>query len=163
MATKEEIIAAIRQGIARVEATFGGLTDEQLATQVHSEEAGWTARDILTHLAGRAQGYELTFRLAEGTPVPPRPGGFDVNAWNQSRIAERAGKSRDELLAEVRAVHEALIARVEGLTDEQLSDTIRRGENTIPVSEALRGGGGTHSINHTIEVEKALGLSAPAD
>ena len=161
MATKEEIIATIRQGIERVERTFGTLTDEQLATQVHSEEAGWTARDILTHLAGRARGYYLTFRLAEGTPMPPRPGGFDVNAWNQDRIAERAGKSRDELLAEFRQVHEDLIAKVQALPDEQLERTIPRAQGSIPISEALSGGGGRHSINHTIEVEKALGLEAP--
>src|SRR4051794_32847916 len=142
MATKEEIIAAINQGIERVERTFGGLTDEQLATQVHSEESGWTARDILTHLAGRAQGYDLIFGMAEGTPPAARPGGFDVNAWNQSRIAERAEKSRDELLAEVRAVHEALIARVQALSDELLERTIPRAQGPMPVSEALRGGGG---------------------
>ena len=132
MATKEEIIATIRQGIDRVERTFGRLTDEQLATQVHSEEAGWTARDILTHLAGRAQGYDLTFRLAEGAPTPPRPGGFDVNAWNQDRIAERAGKSRDELLAEFRQGHEDLIAKVQALPDEQLERTIPRPRDRSP-------------------------------
>jgi hypothetical protein len=163
VATKEEIIATIRQGIDRVERTFGKLTDEQLATQVHSEEAGWTARDILTHLAGRAQGYDLTFRMAEGTPMPSRPGGFDVNAWNQSRIAERAGKTRDELLAEVRAVHEALIARVQEMPDEQLERTIPRAQGPVPVSDALRGGGGMHAINHTIVVEKALGLDGAGD
>src|SRR5690242_14594360 len=80
VATKEEIIAAIRQGIERVERTFGGLTDEQLQTQVHTEESGWTARDILTHLAGRARGYEMMTGMAGATPPPPRPGGFDVNA-----------------------------------------------------------------------------------
>lgn len=161
MATKEEIIATIRQGIARVEGTFGGLTDEQLQVQVHTEEHGWTARDVLTHLAGRAQGYALVNRLAEGGAMPGA--GFDVNAWNQSRIEERAGKSRDELLAEVRATHEGLIASVEALSDEQLGRTITSPRGEIAFGDMLRLSGGVHSINHTIEVEKALGLTAPAD
>jgi hypothetical protein len=161
MATKQEIIAAIQEGIARVERTFGGLTDEQLQTQVHTEESGWTARDILTHLAGRARGYEMMTGMAGATPPPPRPGGFDVNAWNQDRIAERDSKSRDELLAEFRQVHEDLIAKVQTMPDDLLERTIPRAQGPIPISEALRGGGGTHSINHTIEVEKALGLAAP--
>jgi hypothetical protein len=105
------------------------------------------------------------FRMAEGTPPPAAggSGGFDVNAWNQSRIAERASKTRDELLAEVRAVHEALIARVQAMPDEQLERTIPRAQGAVPVSDALRGGGGMHAINHTIEVEKALGLEGAAD
>ena len=51
MATREEIIGAIQQGIATVDQTFGDLSDEQLATEVY--EGGWTAKGILAHLAGR--------------------------------------------------------------------------------------------------------------
>ena len=55
MVAKEQITTAIQQGIADVEATFGGLSDAQLTTQVYTEPGGWTARDILAHLAGREQ------------------------------------------------------------------------------------------------------------
>ena len=160
MATKAEIIASIEQGMARVQETFGVLSDEQLATPVHSEEAGWTAREILIHLAGRAMGYNLTVRLAEGGGMPAGGGAFNVNDWNQRRIDERKEKSRDELLAEFRAVHEELITRVQGMSDEFLARTIPRGPGvTITVAEAMHLGGGQHSINHTIEVEQALGLT----
>ena len=159
MATKAEIIASIHAGMARVQETFGDLSDEQLATPVHNEEAGWTAREILIHLAGRAIGYNLTVRLAEGGGIPSG-GGFNVNDWNQRRIDERREKSRDELLAEFRTVHEALITRVEGMSDEFLARTIPRGPGvTITVAEAMRLGGGQHSISHNSEVEQALGLA----
>ena len=158
MATKAEIIAAIREGMDRVQDTFGNLSDEQLATTVHSEEGGWSAKEILAHLAGRARGYELTFRLAEGE-TPSMPGGFNVNDWNRARIDERIGQSRDELLAEFRTVHEELIARLETLPDAALGREIPRGPNVITVGEALRLGGGQHSLNHTAEVEQALGLA----
>ena len=161
MATKEEIIAAIQQGIARVEGTFGTLTDEQLATRVHSEESGWTARDILAHLAGRGPGYDLFIRMAEGGPMPQGMGGFDVNAWNRARVEERGGESRDELLAEFRAVHEGLIARAREMPDEVLQRTIPTPRGEVALGDIMRQSGGVHSVNHTIEVERALGLAAP--
>ena len=64
MATKQEIIAAIREGIEQVERTFGALNDEQLRVKVHESDGGWTAKEILAHLAGRARGYETMRNLA---------------------------------------------------------------------------------------------------
>ena len=51
MATKQEITAAIREGIEHVERTFGALTDDQLRVKVHEADGGWTAKEILAHLA----------------------------------------------------------------------------------------------------------------
>jgi hypothetical protein len=160
MATREAIVAAIEQGIARVEATFGGLTAEQLQTQVHPGEHGWTAGDNLAHLAGRAQVHEAIFSMAAGNS--PFGGGFDVNAWNQAKVEERAGKSRDELLDEFRAVHEALLTNVQTLPDEQLAQAIQSPRGATTLGDMLRMSGGGHSVNHTIEIEQALGLAAPA-
>src|ERR671932_2763059 len=80
MATKQEIIAAIRQGQERVRATFGQLSEEQLATRVHDDEGDhWTAKQVLAHLAGRAAGYARLMQLAQGQPPSAPPGGrFDV-------------------------------------------------------------------------------------
>ena len=40
MPDKSQITAAIHQGIADVAATFGKLSDEQLATQVNADDGG---------------------------------------------------------------------------------------------------------------------------
>lgn len=163
MATKGEIIESIQQGIAKVDATFGSLSDQQLRTQVHDEEEGWTAKEILAHLAGRQAGYDRMLATAEhpeqpagsGT-APTTPAGFNVNDWNSARVAERIDHSRDELLAEFRQVHEGLIERVRALPDDALNQTIQRGDRQIPLGDALRMGGGIHSINHAETVEQAL-------
>jgi hypothetical protein len=87
-------------------------------------------------------------------------GGFDVNAWNQQRVDERAERSRDELLQEFRQVHEALIENVRELPDgafETMIPSPRGGE--IALGEMLAGSGGRHNVNHTIEVEQALGMT----
>lgn len=159
MATKQEIIAAIREGIERVEATYGTLTNEQLATKVHEGEGGWTARQVLAHMAGRAEGHQLLLSLATGA-APTGFGGLDVNAWNQQRVDERAERSRDELLQEFRQTHEALIENVTELPDGALETMIpspRGGE--IALGEMLAGSGGRHNVNHTVEVEQALALA----
>ncbi len=157
MATKQEITDAIREGIEQVERTFGSLTDEQLQTKVHDADGGWTAKEILAHLAGRGRGYELMSSLAAGNPFP---GGFDVNSWNQERVAERIANSRDDLLAEFRTTHEKLIAFVGTLDDATLDTPIQLGPQPAPLSEVLRRSGGLHSVSHAHEVDAALKLGA---
>ncbi|HET7036822.1 MAG TPA: DinB family protein [Thermomicrobiaceae bacterium] len=162
MANKQEIEDAIRQGEERVQHTFGNLTDEELNRVVHSGEGGWTAKEVLAHLAGRAQGYERTVQMAQSqAPAQPAGAGFDVDRWNRERIEERIHKSRDELLREFHAVHDDLIAKVHTLTDQHLERTVPRPTGDITVGEALARGGGQHAINHTIEVEQALGKEPP--
>lgn len=156
MASKQEITDTIRQGNQRVTQAFSGLTEEQLNTQVHFDSIGWTAKQLLAHLAGRAPGHERMIGMAEnGGGLPPD---FDVNGYNQRIVDERADKSRDALIAEFLTVHEALIERVQAMSDEQLSKTIQWRQGEIPLSDVLRGSGGQHSINHAAEMEKVLRL-----
>jgi hypothetical protein len=157
VAGKEEIIGAIREGMEQVERTFGALSDEQLQTRVHDGDGGWTAKEILAHLAGRARGYALMSNLAAGVPFA---GGFNVQQWNQERVAERTDKSRDELLAEFLLVHENLIAFVETLDDATLAVPIQLGPQPAPLGEVLRRSGGMHSVMHAREVGEALGGGA---
>jgi uncharacterized protein (TIGR03083 family) len=157
LATKLDITAAIQEGIEHVERTFGALTDDQLQVKVHESDGGWTAKEILAHLAGRARGYEMMRNLAAGSPPP---GGMDFNHWNRERVAERIANSRDDLLAEFRATHDGLIAYVESLDDAALSTPITFGPQPIPLGDILLRSGGMHSVNHAREVEEALNRGA---
>jgi hypothetical protein len=159
MASKQEIIAAIQEGIDRVDATFGSLTGEQLGVTVHEGDGGWTAGQVLAHLAGRAQGHQMMLSMATEA-APTGFAGLDVNHWNQQIVDERAGRSRDELLQEFRQAHEALIENVRELPDDAFATMIpspRGGE--IALGEMLAGSGGRHNVNHTVEVEQALGMA----
>lgn len=156
MPNKDEITVAISDGVDTVVETFSGLSDEQLDTQVY--EDGWTAREVLAHLAGRQASYEMMSKLAQGGPPPANMGSFDVNAWNQQHVDVRIEKNRDELIEEYRQVHLALLARVQGMDEETLGRTIMgpRGETTVGAQ--LMGSGGTHSSTHANDVKQALGL-----
>ncbi|MDQ2784728.1 MAG: VOC family protein [Chloroflexota bacterium] len=156
MATKQEITDTIRQGNQRVTQTFSGLTEEQLDTRVHFDPIGWTARQLLAHLAGRAPGHARMIGMAEsGAGFPPD---FNLNAYNQQIVDARTGKSRDALIAEFLTVHDALIERVNGMSDAQLSTTLQWPTGEMPLSDVLRGSGGQHSIKHAAEAEKVLGF-----
>jgi catechol 2,3-dioxygenase-like lactoylglutathione lyase family enzyme len=156
MATKQEIVETIQMGNQRVMRTFSMMTDEQLNTRVHFDDIGWTAKQLLAHLAGRAPGHARMVAMAEsGSGFPAN---FDVNGYNQAIVDERSGKSRDALLAEFLTAHDALIERVQGMSDEQLSKTLTMRGNEMALSDVLRGSGGQHSINHAAEAAKVLGI-----
>lgn len=157
MATREEIIGAIQQGIESVNTTFADLTDDQLATEVY--EGGWTAKEVLAHLAGREGTHDMIINLARGGAMPQSPvGGFDVDSWNQRIVDERIDKSRDELLAEFRSVHESLIERVKELDDDVLGAMVVTPRGEMPASDVLAGSGGMHSTAHSNDVAEVLGL-----
>lgn len=156
MPTKQEIIAAIQEGIERVEQTFGKLSDEQLDAQVHEGDGGWTGRQILAHLAGRSGTHQMIFQMAEAPPPQSSElGGFDVNHWNQKIVDERAGSSKDDLLAEFRETHEQLLQRVEALPDDGLQQPVTMTRGVMPLGDVLLNSGGKHSVAHAEEVEQA--------
>jgi hypothetical protein len=157
VATKSEISDAIRAGMNRVEATFSHLSDEQLATQVHGEQGGWTAHEVLAHLAGRQETYELLIEMARASNGAT-PGTLDFDSWNRRLVDSLRDRSREDLLREFRRTHEGLIERTQSLRDDQLALRLilPSGEKTL--GEVLLGSGGMHSIQHAEEVATALGI-----
>jgi len=160
MASKQEIIAAIETGETRVSHTFGALSEAQLATPVHEGVGGWTVKGILAHLAARGATYDALIGMAGSDR--PALGGFDIDAWNQAQVDTRIGESRDALLSEFRAAHDALIVRVQAMPDGELQRTIVFPRGPVTLGDVLRNAGGTHAVSHAEDVEKALGMSAPS-
>lgn len=157
MPGKPEIIEAIYAGIERVDKTFGNLSDEQLATKVHDGENGWTAHQVLAHLAGRGETHAMLSKMAQGEPPPG--GTFNIDEWNQRIVDERATWTRDQLLGEFREVHQGLAKRVEGMPEQMLGQEITTPRGTSTIGDVMYSSGGTHSVQHAEEVEQALGLS----
>jgi len=161
MASKQEIIAAIETGETRVSHTFGALSEAQLATPVHEGVGGWTVKGILAHLAARGATYDALIGMA-GSDRLALGGGFDIDAWNQAQVDTRIGESRDALLSEFRAPHDALIVRVQAMPDEALQRTIVFPRGPITLGDVLRNAGGTHAVSHAEDVENALGMTVPS-
>lgn len=154
MATRDEITRAIEEGREKVDGTFRGLSDEQLDTEVN--EGGWSAREILAHLASRAQVYDMAYRFAEaGEEIAPE--NFDVDAGNQAAVDARRDRTPAELLDEFHLVHANLIERVRDTDDATLAKPVRILGREIPLGELLMNSGGRHSMAHAADVDEALG------
>lgn len=155
MATREEIIRAVEEGREQVESTFRGLSDEQLDTQIYEDEGGWTARDILAHLAGRAQTYDMIYQFASsGEAIDPAS--FNVNAGNQALVDARRDRTPEELLDEFHLTHANLVERVQETDDVLLAKPVRLPGRELPAGDLLMNSGGRHSMAHAADVAEAL-------
>ena len=163
MPSKQDVIDSINAGIARVNATFGSLTEAQLQQQIYDGPTGWTAKHILAHLAGGQAAYDITFGMADGTIAVPSGASDEVNEFNRNVVEARLGKSRDALLEEFNSVNRSLIARVQDTDDALLAMEIESPNGTLPFGEILIQTSGAHVIGHTRSVEQALERSAPSN
>ncbi len=100
-------------------ALVGGLSDAQADRPVPGNPK-WRVRDVVAHLAASEEGMltMVQIMVAKGG-YDFRP--YDRDALNEERVAERAGRPTEELLAEWRRAREAMIETLRGLTEEQLA------------------------------------------
>jgi hypothetical protein len=153
--TKEEVIATIQAGSDDVRRTFGPLDEAQLQTQVHTAAGGWTARDLLAHLAARQPVNDRVLGLAQANAAP-FPGNFDPDHWNQTLVDAQASKSKEELLAQFQGVQDRLVAAVRDLPDDVLARPIPLPMGETPLGDVLAMAGGQHASHHAQEVAQAL-------
>jgi hypothetical protein len=95
--------------------------------------------------------------LGEGEPIAVKPG-FDVNAGNAQRIAERKERSAEELIAEVESEGEAtqdLLARLPEALD--LGQIVGRMRNGTPVTVQMwMQGFPRHDADHGAQLKTVL-------
>jgi uncharacterized protein (TIGR03083 family) len=94
--------ALYRTNVDAVSALSEDLSVDQLAIRVPATPE-WTVREVLAHLAG-SPADALSGRM-DGAPGPQ---------WTARHVAERAGRSAEELVAELRGSVEDLVATLEG-------------------------------------------------
>ncbi|GMU40068.1 MAG: hypothetical protein AMXMBFR23_09340 [Chloroflexota bacterium] len=158
MTTKAEVIEAIHS----VDARLAALRNEIIAKgEQPLLEGTWRVRDALSHLAARANGVARVMARVEAAanpgaaPVtPPR----NVDEINAGQVEERAGRTVEQLLDEIRDGHAAAIAAIQKIEDEVLTRMLpfgfRPGE--AAVAEMMAMGGPRHDHNHLDQIEAAV-------
>ncbi len=119
MATKTELIGGLELLIGESRRIGARFSEEDWARA--AEEAGWTNREVLAHIA------------ATGGIVVPMLGGMasapagtdlganmDIDALNAQFVAARADKSIPELVTEIDASHRGVIDFLRGAPDSVL-------------------------------------------
>jgi len=147
---------------ARLERFARSLTDEELARAVPGSV--WTVKDFIAHVATLDAAYLGWFIALAGDSDPGNhrgSPGFDVDHFNESAVAERRGRSVDDILDEAVTLRTRLITVVERFSDGQLDATIRFGGDRkrppvhLPLSRFLPGWA-CHDAIHVADMLKAL-------
>jgi hypothetical protein len=153
-----ELKAALDQSRAGLLATLDRVAEGERDVKVHSEEDGWTVRDIVSHLFDSERGQMMQIeRIRNGEPTVPDD--FDVDRWNRGRQRRMAEMEWDEIVAGLHETREALRAALDGIDDEELALTGRHPalQQEIPLQRYLEIIA-WHETTHTGEIRAGLGL-----
>ena len=119
----DDLLASLTAALARVEEAVREVPDDRWEEVVHTGDGAWTRRQLLGHMAANDLRQLVRVRIGAGIPQPgddlAHAAELEVHDWNRGRVAERAGREIDDLVAEMRANREALIALLASLTREQ--------------------------------------------
>jgi len=141
---KQTLVESIRAGRVRLESALDQYDDEQMLDRVDDV---WTRKDVLAHLeAWERRAVTLLARLRAGDPPSDR---VETDVLNE-RFYQA---DRDRTLADVRsaerAAYAAILASIDGATDEELFDADRfawcEGE---PLAAWFRGDTDEHYEDH---------------
>ena len=123
---RAETIAALETDAAAVAETVSGLAGRRWDTGVY--EHGWTARQLLAHLAAIEWTYPKLIDRARETSSASASGGgggFDMDAYNRRQVEKRADASVADLLDEFARNRAATIAALRDADDELLAQPTR--------------------------------------
>lgn len=156
--TREQLLAALRADAARLPEVVGAIGEAELERGVY--ENGWSARQLLAHLAAIEWTYPRLIEQAQ-QPAAPRSvgvggGGFDMDAYNARQVAKRAEAAVAELLEEFGRNRAATIEAVAGAEDALLAQRTRSAggvEGTL--LEVLIGVTVGHVREHLSDLESA--------
>ena len=120
MAAKDDVLKQVAEEFAAFKASYAGLTEPQL-TEVML--GAWSVREILCHVAGwHREMVPLLERIASGEkPVPEGVSYDDAEPWNEKFVKVYAGKSAAEMLKEIDASYEALIAAARTVPEKRFA------------------------------------------
>ena len=129
--TREELIANMRRTGDEFVQTVRTLTPEQWTDGRYEE--GWTARDILAHVASIEWTYPKILLLAEQAGREPEQKPPDaekkfrggVGDYNQRQVAKRAEATVEELIEEFERNRAVTIAAVEEADEDLLRVRVR--------------------------------------
>ena len=162
--TVQHVIQSIREHRERFERFCRSLSEEELSRPV--PDASWVVKDFVSHLGAldpeMARSFEASAggrpeeasRTAEGLP-------FDLDAFNDARVAERRQWPLDRILEEASRNRAALIETLERLTDEEIARMAHFGGDTkrsaadLPLKVFLLGWA-RHDPIHAADMLKAL-------
>jgi uncharacterized protein (TIGR03083 family) len=118
---RDELLTALEEARARLDAALAGLTSDQLMGP--GPLAGWTIKDVLTHVTAWDVDLLTNLGKAKRGQKPGRTiwDSAGIQAQNEAWHAEFKDRPLERVLADYDGAHEQMLRRVEGLTDAELN------------------------------------------
>ena len=155
--TRDELIAEIHDAERVVSQTSGGLNPQQIETQVHTEEGGWTAKQLLAHLTSNDARIDMYLDPAASIESLYGP---EYWAWNQRWVDDRDRDELSDLLLEfqsqIASSRGKLLDFDQGGLDRLIPSS---GDNPPrPLSDWFHVVCARHCVRHTAGAREVLGL-----
>jgi hypothetical protein len=146
----------------RTLAFFCTLTPEQWGLTIYTEGAEWAVRDVLAHFVSAESGMT---RLVESilSGGAGAPDDFDLNAYNERKVAGLKGVSAEDLLAQFTTLREKSAALVRRLSLEDLAKTGRHPWLGIATIGDILKMMYRHNQIHQRDIRRSIGLSEPSE
>ncbi len=163
MTTRMDVIKEIEAVDARVDRLA-----PQLLTQSDTKllDGAWQVRQLLCHLAARANGIPIAAAAAQRARAAKAPGqsasawrAIDIDEINQRQIDDRRHLNIQEILDEIHAGHQAALKAIRELDEPSLEERLPAftGVGDMSFADlAMRAGPG-HENHHLDQIEKAIG------
>jgi DinB superfamily len=119
-------------------AFFRLLTPEQWGLTIYTEGTQWAVRDVLAHFVAAESGItRLVENILSGGAGTPED--FNLNAYNERKVAGLKGVPTEELLAQFASLREQSAALARGLSEEDLLKTGRHPWlGVAPIADILK-------------------------
>lgn len=153
---KESIRQYLAARHAESMAVLEAIAEAEWARPLYStENADWAVRDALAHLTV-SEGGQLAVieRCLAGEQAIS--GDFDLDRFNRRSVEKSAHRSPAELLAQLKADYERVLAALEAVAEADLDKTLRHARgDSISVEHAFRRIA-EHRADHAAEIAAAL-------
>lgn len=151
---------AIRQHLEATRAvlldTLAGLAPDDWSKPVTSSEGAWTVKQALAHVASAESGQLGTGqRMLAGEAKLPE--GFSRDFWNRRQVEKRTDRAPADLLDEMAASRQKLLAWIDDLSEADLDKSGQHARGDFITVEQLCFRIGEHEAEHTAEIKRALG------
>ncbi len=115
----EALIARLEKGNQKTQEILSELTPEQWQMIVYTAPYPWTVRDLLAHFFS-AEGALLRIAQNVAAGEPGIPQGFDFDVFNAEEHERLAGRSPQELLADLAAARQVTLDWLRVLPEDSL-------------------------------------------
>lgn len=153
--TKQDLVTRLEESFQQVNAIFNDIQDDQWDTIVFSD-GEWSVHHILRHIVTSEHSMNgLIKMICAGHGGAPED--FDIDRFNRGQVRKQGEKSAVELIDMMAQNHQATLALVQSLSDEDMSKRGRHGglgrETSVRTIFKIIAG---HNLQHAQDVQAAL-------